>query len=74
MLASTQKEFAFRVLDAAVAPDVQAKPRRRNMVFLSVLVTGFLVVIFVFIWEGIQKRRADSVESNIGVGLSRDVA
>ncbi len=57
MLASTQKEYSFRVLDAAVVPDRKAKPKRLMIVILSVLVSGFLTVIGVFISESVKKRR-----------------
>jgi uncharacterized protein involved in exopolysaccharide biosynthesis len=57
MLASTQKEFAFRVLDAAVAPDQKAKPQRSQIVIVSVLVAGFLAVLFVLIRESFERRK-----------------
>jgi len=49
MLASTQKEYAFRVLDKAVAPDRKVKPKRAQMVILTVLLSGFFSVIGVLI-------------------------
>jgi len=57
MLANTQEQFAFRVLDAASPPDKKAKPRRSLIVILSTFVAGFLAVIAAFIQEGVQKRR-----------------
>jgi len=60
MLANTQKEFAFQVIDRAVAPDKKAKPKRALIVILSAFVAGFLMVIYVFIREGIQRREQDS--------------
>jgi uncharacterized protein involved in exopolysaccharide biosynthesis len=65
MLASTQKEFAFRVLDIAMVPDRKAKPKRSQIVILSALVTGFLVVIFVFIREGLNRRDEESDELKV---------
>jgi uncharacterized protein involved in exopolysaccharide biosynthesis len=62
MLANTQKEFAFQVIDKAVAPDKKAKPKRSLIVILSAFVTGFLVVIFVFVREGINRREVESDE------------
>jgi len=59
MLANTQEEFAFRVLDAASPPDKKAKPKRSLIVILSTFVAGFLAVIVVFIQEGVQRRRQD---------------
>jgi len=59
MLASTQKEYAFRVLDKAVTPDRKAKPKRSLIVILSVFLAGFLAVIYVFISEGIRRREEE---------------
>ncbi|RMH50709.1 MAG: hypothetical protein D6682_06325, partial [Zetaproteobacteria bacterium] len=59
MLANTQKQFAFRILDPATPPDKKSKPKRALIVLLSALVAGFLSVIFVFIREGIERRRAE---------------
>jgi len=60
MLANTQKEFAFQVIDEAVAPDKKSKPKRALIVILSAFVAGFLSVIFVFIREGIKNRKEDA--------------
>ncbi|NWF39505.1 hypothetical protein F3F96_10205 [Mariprofundus sp. NF] len=57
MLASTQKEFAFRVLDAAVAPDYPFKPKRIRIVMLAMIASAFLTMIAVFLWEGWQRER-----------------
>lgn len=59
MLANTQKEFAFQVIDKAVAPDKKAKPKRSLIVVLATFVAGFLAVIFVFIREGINRREEE---------------
>jgi len=59
MLANTQKEFAFQVIDKAVAPDRKAKPKRSLIVILSAFVAGFLAVIYVFIREGIKRREEE---------------
>jgi uncharacterized protein involved in exopolysaccharide biosynthesis len=57
MLASTQKEFAFRVLDAAVAPDARSGPNRRGTVMIAALLAGFLAIIPILIWGGLHKRK-----------------
>lgn len=57
MLASTQKEFAFRVLDAAVEPDRKVGPRRSLRVILAGMVAGFLTVLFALIREGMRRRK-----------------
>jgi len=56
MLANTRKQFAFQVIDTAVAPDKKSKPKRALIVILSAFVAGFLAVIFVFIREGVRRR------------------
>lgn len=57
MLANTQKEFAFKVLDPAVEPDKKIRPKRSIIVILAAFVAGFLAVLYAFIREGIAKRR-----------------
>ncbi len=64
MLANTQKEFAFQVIDPAVTPDKKAKPKRSLIVILSTFVAGFLAVIGVFIQEGIRQRRLAEAENS----------
>ena len=59
MLAKTQKEFAFKVLDPAVEPDKKIKPKRSLIVILTTFVAGFLAILYAFIKEGIAKRREE---------------
>jgi len=59
MLANTQQDFAFRTIDAAVAPDKKIKPKRSIIVVLTMFVAAFLTIIFVFIQEGIRKRKEE---------------
>jgi LPS O-antigen subunit length determinant protein (WzzB/FepE family) len=61
MLANTQKAFAFKVLDPAVEPDKKAKPKRSLIVILAALVAGFLAILYVFIKEGMAKRREEDL-------------
>jgi len=63
MLANTQEEFAFRVLDPAAPPDRKFKPKRALIVILSTFVAGFLAVIAAFIQEGIERRRRSEASS-----------
>jgi len=63
MLANTQKEFAFQVIDKAVPPDRKAKPKRSLIVILSTFVAGFLTVIYIFIREGIKRRAEDEAQT-----------
>jgi len=57
MLASTQKDFAFRVLDAAVAPDLKFKPKRAQIVMLTVVGSGFFAMLAVFLWQGLRDQK-----------------
>jgi uncharacterized protein involved in exopolysaccharide biosynthesis len=59
MLANTQKEFAFKVLDHAVEPDKKIKPKRSQIVILTAFVAGFLAILYAFIMESIAKRREE---------------
>ena len=47
MLANSQKEFAFRVLDAAAAPDRKVRPKRALIGVLTTFVAGVLMVVIV---------------------------
>lgn len=57
MLASTQKDFAFKVLDPAVTPDKKIKPKRTIIVIAVSIIAVFLAVIYAFIKEGLVKKR-----------------
>ncbi|WP_038249475.1 Wzz/FepE/Etk N-terminal domain-containing protein [Ghiorsea bivora] len=59
MLANTQKDYVFRVIDSAVVPDEKIKPKRSIIVLLTGFVVGFLAVVFVFIQEGLRKRKEE---------------
>jgi uncharacterized protein involved in exopolysaccharide biosynthesis len=59
MLAKTQKEFAFKVLDPAVEPDKKIKPKRSLIVILVAFVAGFMAILYAFIKESIAKRREE---------------
>lgn len=58
MLANTRKDFAFRVIDPAVAPEEMIRPKRALIVFFG-LIIGFVtsfVTIFLLITIRKQKR------------------
>lgn len=48
MMASVQKEFAFRVIDAAVVPDRRARPRRMVLTVVGGLLGATAGLIWVF--------------------------
>lgn len=49
MLANTQQEFAFRILDPASEPDEKVKPHRALIVVGATFLGGFFSLVFVFI-------------------------
>ena len=57
MLANTQKDFAFRVIDPAITPDKKLKPKRAIIVVVSTLVSLFLTILWIFIREGYRKQK-----------------
>jgi uncharacterized protein involved in exopolysaccharide biosynthesis len=61
MLANTQQDYAFRVIDPAVVPDKKVKHKRAIIVILSAFVVGFLSIVFVFIQEGLRKRKEEAL-------------
>jgi len=61
MLANTQQDFAFRVIDAAVVPDKKIKPKRSTIVIVSAFIVGFLAIVFVLIREGLRKRKEEGI-------------
>jgi len=60
MLANTQQDFVFRVIDSASAPDKKLKPKRAIIVIVATFVVGFLCIIFVLIQEGLRKRKEEA--------------
>lgn len=48
MLASVQKDYAFRVVDAAVVPDRRVRPRRTVMTVVGGLIGGVAGLVWVF--------------------------
>ena len=57
MLANTQEQFAFRVLDAAIAPDKKTKPKRAVIVILSAIVSGVLSILGIFVVGSLRRWR-----------------
>jgi uncharacterized protein involved in exopolysaccharide biosynthesis len=58
MLANGRLEYAFRIVDPAMAPRVRSSPRRTLMVASGIFIGGLLGSIFVWIRQGLRKRRA----------------
>jgi len=59
MLAHTQKEFAFRVIDPALVPDKKAKPKRALIVILAGLAATFFAIIWAFLRDGLRSAGQD---------------
>lgn len=56
MLANTQKDFAFRVLDPAVTPDTKLKPKRAVIILLSGVAGGFFAILYALLVESFAIR------------------
>jgi len=65
MFANTRVQYAFSVVDKAVAPDKKSKPKRALIVVLSAFVVGFLAVIFVFIQESMRQRAEETEQEGV---------
>jgi uncharacterized protein involved in exopolysaccharide biosynthesis len=48
MLANVQEEFAFRVIDPAVVPEVRSKPKRKLIVVLGGVLGGMFSIFLAF--------------------------
>lgn len=57
MLANTQQDYVFRVIDPASVPDKKIKPKRSRIIIASSLVAVFLCVIYVLIVDGLRRRK-----------------
>ena len=60
MMANTQGEFAFKVIDPAQLMDEDAfvKPKRPLMIALGAIGGLFMGILFVFIRQAIRNRKA----------------
>ncbi len=56
-LAKANDEYAFEVLDAAVAPQSPFKPNRKLIVLLSIIIGLIIGVVLAFIQHAVQKHR-----------------
>jgi len=67
MVANTQQEFAFRVLDKAVAPEERNSPKRKKIVLIAMITGLFLALLIVFVREAVDrlKHESDSIDQNI---------
>lgn len=56
MLANTQKDFAFKVLDPAVMPDKKLKPKRAVIILFSGVASGFFAILYALLVESLAIR------------------
>jgi uncharacterized protein involved in exopolysaccharide biosynthesis len=54
MLANVQNEYAFRVVDPAVAPEKRVRPKRIIMVLAGGVLGGIVGVLFILIRRGVR--------------------
>lgn len=57
LMANTQKEYAFKVLDPAAEPDRKVKPKRAWIVLISALIAGLISLSYAIAKEGYVKRK-----------------
>jgi uncharacterized protein involved in exopolysaccharide biosynthesis len=62
MLAEAKENFAFKILDPSRVPDTKIKPKRKQMVMISFVVSLFLGIMIAFFKEYVEKTKAQSQE------------
>lgn len=62
-LAKTQQEYAFKVIDPAIPPDLKdkIKPKRGLMILLGFMAGGFVGIIVALLRSGLRKKTPTSV-------------
>src|SRR5262245_33346874 len=58
-LDEAKESSVIQVMDKAIEPDFKSKPNRRLIVILSTTVSGFLVVLWILVREGMAMLRSD---------------
>lgn len=56
MLARSNAEFAFRIIDRAEVPRLKSKPKRTLMVVVATLLGGMFAVMVVLVGDAVRKR------------------
>lgn len=69
MLANVQREYAFRVIDPAVAPEVRSSPKRTMMVLIGGVIGGFIGLIIVFVRRSVRAGRAQNAAGTASQSL-----
>jgi len=61
MLANVQEQYAFRVIDPAVVPEVRSKPKRKLIVVLGAVLGGMFSVFLAFFLNFLKNQREEEV-------------
>jgi len=70
MLANTQNEFSFRVIDNAIEPDQKSRPARALIIITSIIIAVFLS-IFIVIFQQAFSNRKQLIEVSIRSNVSK---
>ena len=62
MLANARHEFAFRVVDPAVKPELRFRPKRSVMVIVALLIGGLLAIFAVFVRDAFVRRASEPMQ------------
>jgi uncharacterized protein involved in exopolysaccharide biosynthesis len=71
MLANVEHEYAFRVIDPAVAPETRVSPKRTIMTLVGSATGLFFCVIFVFVRRGLRAARRSSMTPTVDTAIRR---
>jgi uncharacterized protein involved in exopolysaccharide biosynthesis len=71
MIANVQHQYAFRVIDPAVAPETRVSPKRTVMTLVGGAIGLFVGVIFVFALRAFRGAHASSRTSAVDTSTSR---
>ena len=63
LMAEVKENFAFKVIDRPMAPDRKIKPKRAQMVLLSLFASGFIGIFIAFFREYLEKMKAANNET-----------
>ena len=61
MLANTQEDYAFQLIDPAVEPDQKIKPKRKLIVVAAAVLSMFCAIFFVIVRESYRNRKIKGV-------------
>jgi uncharacterized protein involved in exopolysaccharide biosynthesis len=56
MMAGVKENFAFKVIDPPMVPDKRIRPKRKQMVLISLVLSLILGIIIAFVLEGVERQ------------------